>query len=144
MQYIFRIVRQVVRLLQTPSFRRYLLTGICAFAVDYLVLTSLYYVLNVWLVVATSAGFISGLVVSFTVNRLWVFGRAGRQRNPFHQSAEYITLVIFNYLFTVLVVSGLNHLGIQPFYGKILVTGCIVVWNYLLFKKIIFSKSNVN
>lgn len=96
-----------------------------------------YYLINLPLKLATSLGFFSGFIISFSVNRQWVFG--GKQsKHIARQITEYLILVVFNYLFTVYGVSFLNDHGVKPFIGKILTIGLIMCWNYALFRWIIF------
>ncbi|MBX4197076.1 GtrA family protein [Candidatus Saccharibacteria bacterium] len=105
---------------------------------DYLVLLFLYYVLNLNLELATAIGFIVGFAISFTANRQWVFGSQNHKKRLPRQITEYVLLVIFNFLFTILAVSFLNSHGVKPFIGKLLVMGLIMCWNYALFRWVIF------
>jgi len=112
--------------------------GIFAFAVDYVVLLLGYYPLGLPLKLATSLGFFSGFIISFSINRKWVF--AGKQRKHLvRQVIEYLILVVFNYLFTVWAVSFLNSQGIKPFIGKVLVMMLVMCWNYACFRWVIFA-----
>lgn len=120
------------------SLFRYMFIGGLAFASDYALLLALYYVFSLPLAVATTAGFTTGLLVSFMANRYWVFGNKGSERYIGRQGIEYGLLVIFNYLFTVLVVNYLHSRGMPPYVSKILVMLAIICWNYLLFSKFIF------
>jgi len=123
--------------LVSHSSSRYFAVGVSAFATDYLVLLFTYYVINLPLKVATSLGFFTGFIISFSVNRQWVF--AGKQRKHIsRQIAEYVALLIYNYFFTVWGVSFLNNHGIKPFIGKLLIMGLIMCWNYALFRWVIF------
>lgn len=117
---------------------RYFAVGLSAFGADYVVLLFCYYALGLPLKLATSAGFVTGFLISFSVNRQWVFGGRHRKRLA-RQAAEYISLLIFNYLFTVFGVSFLNNHGIRPFIGKLLIMGIIMCWNYALFRWVIFA-----
>ncbi len=119
------------------SASKYFVVGLSAFAADYLVLLITYYLINLPLKVATSLGFFSGFIISFGVNRKWVFGGNQRKR-LWRQIAEYLALLIFNYVFTVWGVSFLNNHSIKPFIGKLLVMGLVMCWNYALFRWIIF------
>lgn len=119
-----------------------MITGALAFLVDYGVLMAAYYGLALSLAVATSAGYIVGLLISFFGNRHWVFGAGAKRKNIFLQSGQYIALLIFNYCFTVLGVTWLHDHDVQPYVGKLIIIAFIVCWNYLLFKKFIFGKSD--
>lgn len=116
---------------------RYFAVGVSAFAADYAVLLLCYYLIGLPLKLATSAGFVAGFLISFSINRQWVFG-GDQRKHVARQAVEYILLLIFNYLFTVFGVSFLNSHGIKPFIGKLLVMGLIMCWNYALFRWVIF------
>jgi putative flippase GtrA len=136
-------MKQIITNMISHSLFRYLFIGGFAFATDYLLLLLFFYAFSVSLPIATTIGFISGLIVSFTWNRYWVFKGDGTQRYIGKQGLEYGILVIFNYLFTVLVIKHLHDHGIPPYISKILVMILIICWNYLIFSKIIF-RNNVS
>ncbi len=123
------------------SVLKYLLSGTTAFGLDYILLITTYYVIGLPLAVATSIGFISGFLVSFSLNRQWVFP-SGPQRNIRRQVIEYIALLVFNYFFTVWGVSFLNDHGVSPAIGKLGIMALIVCWNYALFRWVIFAKQS--
>lgn len=121
------------------SILRYLSIGLLAFITDYIIFITLYYYLDLNLAISTTAGYFIGLLVSFSINRLWVFGQRGRSRHPIRQIIEYLSLVVFNYFFTLLAIVKLQHEGVEPLVGKVIVVGVTVFWNYILFKKVIFA-----
>ena len=125
--------------LKKSSGAKYLLAGATAFGTDYLLLVTTYYIVGLPLKVATSIGFFSGFLVSFSLNRQWVFW-SDHHKNLGRQVVEYVILLLFNYLFTVWAVSFLNSHGIKPAIGKIGVMGLIVCWNYALFRWVIFAR----
>lgn len=128
----------------TKSLIKYIFVGGSAFAADYATLLVLYYGASVALGVATTCGFFTGFIISFYMNRKWVFGDAGSSRKLKRQLVEYLGLVVFNYLFTVFAVSLLNDLGVMPWLGKLLVMVLITGWNYMLFSRFIFSKKTTS
>jgi len=131
-------MKSLVQRLINHSLPRYLFIGGIAFCTDYFLLLFSFYVLPLPITLATSLGFISGLLVSFTANRYWVFGEKGSQRYIGKQGIEYGLLVLFNYGFTVFAVKTLHDHGIPPYVSKVLVMGVILCWNYLIFRKVIF------
>lgn len=132
------------KLINQNTVIKYLLTGGITFAVDYLVLLTGYYVFSLPLWVATTLGYLGGLCVSFFINRAWVFGERGMQRKMTRQLVEYILLLLFNYMFTVLAIRLLDNLGVSPAISKIFVTAMIAGWNYLIYNKVIFSHDKGN
>jgi putative flippase GtrA len=131
-----------VKKLKSHSASKYFLVGISAFTTDYLVLIILYYLLNVPLKLATSAGFLTGFLISFSINRQWVFGSKKHKKKIWRQIIEYSLLVAFNFLFTVVAVSFLNDHGMKPFIGKLVVMAAIMCWNYVFFRWVIFAAAN--
>jgi putative flippase GtrA len=121
------------------SATRYIVAGLSAFITQYAVLNLSFYLLSMNIHVATTLGFVCGLVVSYLFNRHWVFGEAGRQKHVVRQTVEYTALVIFNYFFTLIGISFLKNQGIPPFISPFIITGLITCWNYLLFRFVIFK-----
>jgi len=122
------------------SASRYFIVGSLAFGSDYALLLLSYYIVGLPLKLATTIGFFTGFLISFTINKQWVF--AGQQRKRIHrQASEYLALLICNYLFTVYAVNILNNHGLGPAISKILVMALIMCWNYALFRWVIFSKN---
>lgn len=118
---------------------KYLASGTAAFIVDYSILVLSFYVLGSGLGLATTLGYVSGFFVSYLFNRYWVFGKNGSTKKPTLQIVQYTSLVIFNYVFTLFSIKILDRMEVEPSISKILVMGIIVVWNYLIFQKIIFA-----
>jgi putative flippase GtrA len=120
------------------SSSKYFIVGLLAFGIDYAVLLSLYYLAGLNLELATSIGFIVGFMISFTVNKQWVFGQVKQRKHLVRQVVEYVCLLIFNFIFTVVTVNFLNQHGVPPVVGKLMVMGLIMCWNYALFRWVIF------
>lgn len=131
----------IVARLKNNSGAKYLLAGATAFGADYILLVTTYYIVGLPLKIATSIGFFSGFLISFSLNRRWVFW-GDRHKKLSRQVIEYVILLIFNYLFTVWAVSFLNTHGIKPAIGKLGVMGLIVCWNYALFRWVIFAQQS--
>ena len=126
------------------SSARYFMVGLLAFSTDYFILVITYYVLHIPLPFAATIGFLAGMVISFFSNRHWVFGVIGQKRHILIQLIEYIFLVIFNFVFTVICISQLSLIGLEPYIGKIIIMGAITLWNYALFRWVIFSERWIN
>lgn len=138
------LVHKLNKSLLDKSQFRYLVAGGTAFVVDYLFLVTVYYVFELPLTLATTVGYFAGFLISFFANRYWVFGKSGATRQPVKQVIEYTLLVIFNYFFTLIAIQQLDNIGVKPSIGKIIVMIAIVVWNYLIFQKFIFSDKKAN
>lgn len=117
---------------------RYLVTGFTAFGIEYCLYVLLYklvgidYVLSSMVVYALVFGF------SFMVNREWSFESTGDIKR---QTILYLLLFAFN-----LVVSNVflmqfftETLGVNALLSPILKMACVVCWNFLAYKYIIYK-----
>ena len=90
-------------------------------------------------IIAQVISFLSGFVVSFVLNRHWVFAATGRMSTML---ARYAVLAGLNVILTsILIDSLMNNLNIPIAIAKVLVMGCVALWNYVIFNKVIFKSS---
>lgn len=123
----------------TQRLLRFLVAGGSAAAVEYAAFFALQFTFGPkWLLVNQSLSFSCGFVVSFLLNRHWVFRSNGEVR---HELLKYgivaaINLAAGNLAIFLLV----GPAGIHPLVSKFLVMGMIAAWNYLVFSRLVFSK----
>lgn len=122
----------------------YGLVGASAFAVEYASFLLLIRVISgpYALSVAQTLSFSLGLIVSFTGSRLFTFNNkdATYTHSVTRQIGSYVVLAVTNLVITNVVIYGLVHyLALMPFVAKVLVMCMVVVWNFLIFQKIIFK-----
>ena len=132
------MIRLAKKVLKQPVIR-FLVVGGSAFVVEYGSFTIMYDLIGVWLILANGLSFILGLGTSFSLNRLWTFGYKEYEKRTTHQLAYYVILAGINLLATILIVSYLKHLGIAPKYGKLIAMALTSSWNFVLFKKFVFT-----
>jgi putative flippase GtrA len=84
--------------------------------------------------------FVAGFVVSFTLNKLWVFSNV-HSGKTYHELGKYAVLAMVNLaisgFFLWLLVETLQQ---NVYISKLLVMVMIAVWNYFIFQKIIFKQ----
>lgn len=118
---------------------RFLISGGSAAAVEYAAFIALQFALGSdWLLVSQSISFACGFVVSFLLNRHWVFqsdGHAGSELVKYGVVAA-INLAAGNLLILLMV----GRAGIHPLIAKFLIMGMIAMWNYLVFSRLVFRK----
>lgn len=118
------------------SFLRYLGVGGTAFVVDFgaTVLARDALRLPLWL--AVTIGLTGGFVVNFALQRNFAF----RTDRPYAWSIFlYISLVVFNWVATTLGMYALvDWLGLSTAAGKLICTVVTTVWNYPLYRFIVF------
>ncbi|MBH1627778.1 MULTISPECIES: GtrA family protein [Stenotrophomonas] len=121
-------------------FLRFLISGGSAAAVEYTAFFLLQATLGPsWLLTNQSLSFACGFVVSFLLNRHWVFhseGKAGQELLKYGIVAG-INLAAGNLAMLLMVGSA----GMYPLIAKFLVMGMIAAWNYLVFSRLVFSDS---
>lgn len=123
----------------SESLLKYIVVGISAVIVDYGSFYILYSKFNAGLVLANSIGFVLGLCASFFLNRIWSFKSSGYSKKAAHQLAAYLTLAVVNLVVTNLLIVGMVKLGIPALIAKLIAIAMTTIWNYLLFKFIIFK-----
>jgi putative flippase GtrA len=119
---------------------KYGATGLSAVITDYGTFAFLYGVAKVPLIVATISSLSAGFIVSFILNRMWVFeAHKGNAHNSARlQIALYMVLFAFNTAFTYLFIRYTGKLGFNPYLAKLCSIGIIMLWNFVVYKKIIF------
>lgn len=118
---------------------RFFTSGAATVTADYGTFAILH-TLNVPLIVATSASLLAGFVVSFTLNRQWVFnaGSKSGQKRATLQLVLYATLFVANTAIAYFFIDYMQSLGMHALIAKLLSIVMITTWNYLIYKKVIF------
>ncbi len=119
---------------------RYLFSGGSAFLTEYAVFLVLFSGLSVWLYAANSLSFFAGLIVSFTLNRSWTFKQDNFKRSARQQMTMYALMAAFNLAAINVLIGLLDHLGLDPRIGKIVVMVAVAAWNFVIFRSIVFVK----
>lgn len=120
------------------QFIRYASVGLLAAVVEYGLTIALTELSGVWYLLSGSAGYAAGFVISFTLNRVWSFKSKGRltRQLALYASLFMINLIVSNALLYLLTTVA----GLVYFISKLLVMGMVVLWNFVLYKKIIYTQ----
>lgn len=115
---------------------KFIVSGGSAAAIEYGAFVALTFLL-LPVVAANVLSFICGLIVSFTLNKAWVFSSKGKGGRQF---ALYLGLALTNMLLSsILIFLLVEQLHILSYIAKIIVMGMVAIWNYGLFSRIIFK-----
>lgn len=134
--------RSAVASLWRNTILRYIGVGGLAFLVDFVVTVVLRDHFGIELWIAVACGYWSGFVVNFTLQRSFAF-RGGR--NVGVSLAKYMLLVGFNWVATTVVMQLLvAGVGIPTAVAKIICTLMTTVWNYPLYRFIVFPVEKVD
>ena len=120
---------------------RYLFAGGVAFLFDLGILALLKNILDWPLWIATAVAFLLSFFFTYTIQRVVSFGSTAP-----HGTAllKYATLVGFNTVATVLIVSLVNVTPLGWIGGKVISTAASTVWNYFAYRYWVFAKSRPN
>lgn len=123
------------------EFIRFLIIGILTFAVDYGVFALALGHMN------SDSGYLFrhslssglGFVLSFTLNRIWVFRSKGKL---LFQLLKYCCLFGVNLVLSNAVLFALIHsLKVNPNFSKLGVIAFITVWNFVIYKAVVYNDS---
>jgi putative flippase GtrA len=119
------------------SLLRYLITGSSAFVVEYLGYWLLITFLNTHYIVASLLVYGVIFWFVFAVNRQWSFQSKG---NVKRQLILYSLLFAFNLIVgnALLMFLFVDALGMSALIAPVFKMGCIVCWNYLIYRYIIY------
>lgn len=117
---------------------RFLLSGGSAALTEFIVFIVMTRLMDQSLLVSQSSSFLLGFVVSFILNKIWVFKSGGR---IFSELPAYALLAGVNLVISNVAIAALAQWGLQIYIAKILLMALIAAWNYVLFQKLIFTSS---
>ena len=128
------------------EFMRYLIVGGTAFLIDFCVLVLFNTVLpelyGYRLYIATALGFIAGLVFNYFFSILFVF-KAARDKKTGRSAGAFMLFAIIGVVGLGLtelgMYAGTELLHVHYMLVKIVVTGIVLMWNYLGRKFLIFK-----
>ena len=120
----------------------YGIVGLLTVGVDYGIFLFTFKLLYFPIFIANALGLVCGFIVSFTGNRVFVF-KANKQ-NTHHsllkQILLYGVLLSINTILSYGIIQLLITAGISPVIGKGVAIVAIAIWNFVIYKKIIFKK----
>ena len=115
-------------------------TGGATVSADYLTF-GLTYALGVPLFWATAMSLLAGFVVSFTLNRQWVFNARSTEaeKRAIEQLVLYGALFTFNTFVAFWFIDTMQvRYGVSPYLAKPVSMLFITTWNFVVYKKVIF------
>lgn len=120
----------------------FVIVGGVSFLIDLTVTTFLYKVAHFPAYISGVIGFLSSFFFNFPINRKHVFNHTEDDKFSLKaQATLFAILCIFNLITTGILIEVLvNSANLPISISKILTTGMIATWNFLLFKFYIFSK----
>lgn len=133
-----KTISRLVITLYKHHFMRYLLVGGTTFILDFGILYLLHGILKLNLAGSTSVAYWISISYNFALNRYWTFDSREKESLKRHLTT-YFALLVFNYLFTVTLVS-VAGARINYVAAKALAVAISMIWTYYVYKNYIFVK----
>ena len=127
------------RMILKGSVIQYLITGIIVFYADYLTFFVFYNHFQWSVAVAQAPAYVSGIVVNFLLERLWVFKNQTKKDPVQKETLRYVVILVVNYVITVVILRALKTQGISPLWGKYIAAFFFTFWNYIVFRFWVFK-----
>ena len=115
---------------------KYLMVGGSSAVIELVLFQLLSAVFAIPLAAANVTAVVVSTVFNFLVNRNVTFKSTS---NPLRSLVLYLLLFALNTTFSTVVISFLAAQGVYPLVAKVCTMACIVLWNFVLYKKIIFK-----
>lgn len=115
---------------------KYLMVGGSSAVIELVLFQLLSAVFAIPLAAANVTAVVVSTVFNFLVNRNVTFKSTS---SSLRSLVLYLLLFAFNTTFSTVVISLLAAQGVYPLVAKVCTMACIVLWNFVLYKKIIFK-----
>jgi putative flippase GtrA len=110
----------------------YMVTGFLVTVADYATFALVFSFINAGLFAATVTAYIVGLVVSYLLNRYWVFRKGAERQSQVASLWRYGVFLLINLGITYAMLWAFESWwGITPYIGKFLVGFFMFFWIYL-------------
>lgn len=112
---------------------QYATVGIVATVVDFAILNLFVQIFHLNLYLSITAGFLSGWLIAFSLNRRWTFFSEKFIYSKKRQMVYCILLSVIAYFLNLLIVFiGVQYLLINYNWAKLIATVIVFFWNYTM------------
>lgn len=109
---------------------RYMSAGAVTTLTDYVAFTIVFSYINGGLLVATVIAYVAGLIVSYLLNRYFVFSKGADRQSAATSLWRYASFLLVNLVITYIMLWTLEQAGITPYIGKLIVGAFMFFWIY--------------
>lgn len=114
---------------------KYVISGMTSAAVELVFFSALYYLLRFPIGFASPISLVISTMLNYILNSRWSFKGSSNMRRS---TILYFTLFAFNTCFSSFASQWLATFNLQPMLIKVITMACIVCWNFILYRKVIF------
>ena len=115
---------------------KYVVVGASSAAIELAIFQVLSAVLGLALTYSNVIAVVISTTFNFLMSRNVTFKSTS---NPVRSLVLYLLLFAFNTTFSTVCISFLAAQGIYPLVAKVCTMACIVLWNFVLYKKVVFK-----
>lgn len=119
------------------QFSRYLIIGFSSFFLEYALFFGLFRGIGLTAIISNTLAITIAFCFNFIMNRNWSFQS---QSNIMKQLFQYLLLFSFNLMVSnIFIYATQEYMNISPLISKVLIMGLIVIWNFIIYKKVIYK-----
>ncbi|MEK7614404.1 MAG: GtrA family protein [Patescibacteria group bacterium] len=123
---------------------RYLISGGLAAAVNLILLFVLVHFFYVWYLLAAVLSYISGVYVSFMMQKFFTFSNYSREKIR-QETTIYLIIQIFNLgTNTLFMYISVDILNIHYMISQVIIGGAIAIYSFFVYKHVVFRQSVYN
>lgn len=123
-----------------PKPVRFLIAGGFAALVEYCAFILIVSALPGAIIFGQITSYLFGFFISFWLQRNWAFKSKGGIKG---EIVKYTILAAINLaLGTVIIWILIDLLGVSSYMAKLIIMVLVAIWNYVIFNRVIFSKTN--
>ena len=127
------------RLVKNKRVRSYVVIGILSFLFEYGLFSFIYY-FSSNIIIAQTLSYGISLIANFFGNQKITFrAKNGFDKSISSQLVAFGILALSNLILTNVLIYVLHSIGIIPSIAKLIVMASVVLWNFLIFQKVIFK-----
>ena len=132
-----RLIKYFLREQSIQQFKRYLIIGFLSFFLEYVLFWGLFKGMELSAIISNTIAITTAFCFNFLMNRNWSFQS---QSSIVKQLFQYLLLFSFNMMVSnVFIYSTQKYMHISPLISKVLIMGLIVIWNFVIYKKVIYK-----
>ncbi|RDB58979.1 hypothetical protein C1878_15915 [Gordonibacter sp. 28C] len=114
---------------------RYVIVGVASALLELIIFSVLYYVAQVSAAWASPVSLLCSTVLNYALSKNWSFKG---DSSILKSLLLYVLLLCFNSIFSSIATQFFIDIGISALFAKLLTMSCVVVWNFFLYRKVVF------
>ena len=133
-------MKGVIRNLLGSELNKYIVSGLAAVLVDYTVLITLTELFGIHYLISNICGYMSGLLVAYTLNIRWVFRYRKYEQKTKLEFSIFIVIVLIGLAISEAMIFMLVETLALPYtLAKLVSIGAIFIFNFAAKKRFLFS-----